>query len=336
MPRKPRVAILFTGGTISSVVDDQSGGAVPTLSGIEIAARTPGLDRLADIITVDHSQVPSVHLSFEDLFRIHATLMELLADSQTTGAVLVQGTDTLEESAFFIDLLYDGEKPIVVTGAMRTADAADFDGARNLQDAVICAATPSLRGQGVIVVMAGAIEPADDVVKTHSTSLTAFRSPNLRPLGRMSAGKVDIRRAHPRRRHVDSHVAAEPIPLIEAAICVDGGIVRATHQMRPRGIVVEATGSGNTHPDLLEACAEYMREGVPVVLTTRACGGRVTTTYSFAGGGAMWIKAGALTAGYLNGPKARIALALGVGADLSPSRLASLLAGPEYVEGHTR
>ena len=180
----PRVAVVFLGGTISSVVDPVAGGNVPTLDGAAILARTPGLDAIAEVEAVDLGRTPASHFAISRLVEIGAVIGERLADPAVDGVVVVQGTDTIEETAFCWDLLLDGEKPVVVTGAMRSASEAGFDGPANLRDAVRCAASARLRGAGVVVVLAGSIEAADDVAKTHATSLTTFQSPNTGPLGR--------------------------------------------------------------------------------------------------------------------------------------------------------
>ncbi len=323
-----RVAVVFTGGTISMAVDPAAGGNVPTLRGADILARTPGLDAVADVVAIDHGLTPASHFSFAQLFGIAVTVRDALADPDVDGAVVVQGTDVIEETAFFWDLVLDSPKPVVVTGAMRAASDPGYEGPANLRDAVATAASPLLRGEGVVVVLAGAIHAADDVVKTHASAYTTFQSPNLGPLGHVDGGRVVLGRRRAGRRHVATTTAAEPVLLVTAVVASDGSLVRAGRALGPRGYVVEATGAGNTHPDLLAACAEAIANGIPVVLATRTPAGRAGTGYAFPGGGATWVRAGALLAGYLGGPKARIALALGVGAGLDRAGLAALLADP--------
>ncbi|HSH21014.1 MAG TPA: asparaginase domain-containing protein, partial [Candidatus Caenarcaniphilales bacterium] len=143
-----RVAVIFTGGTIAMEPDSTAGGAVPVLSAHDIVSRTPGLDDVAEVEAVDWGLVPASHLGFGQLIEIARLVAAALARPEIVGAVVVQGTDTIEETAFAFDLLIDSHKPVVVTGAMRNAAEPDYDGPRNLVDAVRCASSPDLVGMG--------------------------------------------------------------------------------------------------------------------------------------------------------------------------------------------
>jgi len=326
-----RVAVIFTGGTISMRVDPLAGGNVPSLSGADILARSPGLDRVARVMSIDLGRTPASHFTFGQLFQIADAIRTAQHDPAIDGVVVVQGTDVIEETAFFWDLLLDPGKPVVVTGAMRSASEADDDGPANLRDAVRCAGERGLRGEGVVVVLAGSIDPADDVTKTHASALDTFRSLNDGPLGSVGPDGVRIVRQRSRRRHVAATVAAERVRLLVAHVAMDGSLVDAALAAGTDGLVVEATGAGNTSASLLEAAVRAMAMGIPVVLTTRCPAGAAGTGYAFSGGGATWVRAGAMLAGTLTGPKARIALALGLGAGLGREELAALLAGRDGI-----
>ena len=323
------VAVLFTGGTISMRLDPRADGAVPTLDGAALLATVPGLSEIADVEPIDWGLVPASHLSFGQLLELAGLLREALAKPGIDGAVVVQGTDVMDETAFAFDLLLAGDKPLVVTGAMRNAAQDDYDGPANLRAAVRCAAAPELRGQGALVVMGGRVLAADDALKVDSGARDAFRAPNAGDLGSVDeaglrlTGRRQVRRALPRLP--DS--AAEPIPLVTAHIGSDGSLLRAGLALGARGIVVAATGSGNTHPDLLAAAVEAMAARVPVALASRCFSGGVRPGYAFPGGSTRWAEAGALLAGTLSAPKARIAMALGLGAGLEGAGLRALLAG---------
>jgi len=330
--RRRRATVIFTGGTISMRHDPVAGGNVPSLSGADILARTPGLDAIAEVVPIDLGRTPASHFSFEGLFEIAAAIRAAQADPAVDGVVVVQGTDVIEETAFFWDLVLDDPTPVVVTGAMRSASESGYDGPGNLRDAIACAVDPSLRGEGVVVVLAGAIDAADDVTKTHATALDTFRSLNDGPLGRVGPEGVSLRRRRGPRRHVAATSAAGRVRLITAHVAMDGSLLDAAVDAGADGLVVEATGAGNTAGDLLDAAVRAMGQGIPVVLTTRCPAGAAGTGYAFRGGGATWVGAGAMLAGTLTGPKARIALALGLGAGLGPADLATLLAGPSRTE----
>jgi L-asparaginase len=324
-----RVAVVFTGGTISMRHDPVAGGNVPALSGADILARVPGVADIADIVAIDRGLTPASHFSFPALFGIHDAIAAALADPDTAGVVVVQGTDTIEETALFFDLLHDGPKPVVVTGAMRAASAPDYDGPANVRDAVRVAASQAMAGAGVVVVLAGTIEPADDVTKTHTTAFDTFRSLNSGSLGRVGERGVEISRRRGPRRHVIASTAAERVHLVTATVAMDGTPIDALRAAGADGFIVEATGGGNTSAGLLAAAERAIAAGLPVVLTTRCPSGEASGAYAFPGGGATWLRAGALLSGHLGGPKARVALALGLGAGLDREGLARLLADPE-------
>lgn len=323
-----RVVVIFTGGTISMTLDPTAGGNVPTLDGAAILARTPGLAEIADVVPVDLGRIPASHVPFTRLFEIAAAIGDAQADPAIDGVVVVQGTDTIEESSFFWDLLVDRPQPVVVTGAMRSASEDGYDGPRNVRDAVTVAASPEMRDLGVVVTLAGTIEPADSVIKTHATALDTFRSLEAPPLGRVLAGRATLDRPRGPRRHVSAVAAAPRVHLITAHAAMGGDLLDAAVAIGADGIVVEALGAGNTSRTLFEAGTRAMEAGIPVVLTTRCPAGAATTGYAFPGGGATWVRAGAVLAGHLGGPKARIALALGLGAGLDREALGSLLADP--------
>jgi len=173
-----------------------------------------------------------------------------------------------------------------------------------------------------VVVLDGRIIGADQVVKGHASALDAFRPRDGELLGVVDTDEVRLsasRRGRPRLPVVPSH-AIEQLPLVKAVVGMDGTLLRLLRPTRPAGVVIEATGAGNTHPDLLAAAQELMTDGAVVCLTTRCSAGRVAPAYGFPGGGAQWQRAGAILAG-LDGLKCRVALALGLAAGLADAEL---------------
>ena len=318
--------MLFTGGTISMVVDAGAGGKVPTLDGAAILARAPGIEAIADLEVIDLGRTPASHFSLAKLFEIGSEIRRCQADLSIDGVVVVQGTDVIEETAFLWDLVLGGSAPVIVTGAMRAASDPNDDGPENLRNAVRCAISPALHGAGVLVVLDGTINPADAVTKTHASALDTFQCLDTGPLGRLVGGRVVVDRPRGPRRQVATDRAAEGVLLLTAHVAMDGALVDAAAALRPPGIVVEATGAGNTAAAVVDAAARAMEQGITVAFTTRCPAGAASDAYAFPGGGATWVRAGALLAGHLSGPKARIALALGLGAGLDRDGLASLLA----------
>jgi L-asparaginase len=327
-PSRPRVSVVFTGGTISMTHDPASGRAVPSLDGRGILARTPGVEAFADVEAIDWGLVPASHLRFGQVLEIARLIRSQLERDEVDGVVVVQGTDVLEETAFAFDLLLDPRKPVAVVGAMRSASDPGYEGPANLRDAIRTAASPELIGEGVVVVMDGEIWPADDVTKTHTDRFDAFQALNLGAVGRIAEGRVIADRSRTRRRRLPRipETADARVELVTAAVATDGTIVRDLVRLGARGIVVAATGSGNTDADLLEAATQAMVAGVVVVHTTRCPSGRVSPTYGFPGGGGTWAEAGVIQAGFLGGPKARVALALGIACGLDDRELRVLFA----------
>ena len=211
-------------------------------------------------------------------------MQESLDDPSIDGVVVVQGTDTIEETSFAWDLVLRSAKPVVVTGAMRAPHEADFDGPANLRDAVAAAVSPELRDAGVVVTLAGTLEPADDVTKLHTTAFTTFGSPNGGTLGRVADGRVVSERARgPRRRLEPVPTAGARVHLLTAGIGSDGSLLDAAVAAGADGIVVAATGAGNTSPGWLAAAERAMAAGVVVALASRCPAGPVSTAYALPG-----------------------------------------------------
>jgi L-asparaginase len=317
---RARVAVVFTGGTIS--MRASGAGNVPVLTGAELLGAVPGLDALAEIEPIDWGLVPASHLSFEQVLEIGRILAEALARPDIDGAVVVQGTDVIEETAFAWDLLPLGPKPVVVVGAMRSASQEAYDGPENLRNAVGAAAHPALGDLGVVVAMAGEIHAADDVRKLHTHAHTAFGSPNTGRLGVVTDGRVTLlRRRSPVRLPVVPDRAALPVPILTVVLDEEPSVPEAA-----AGLVVAAAGGGNTPPAYLEIARDLLARGVPVVLSTRVASGRPLPGYAFPGGSSQWRDAGAVFAGTLDALKARILVALAVGAGVSANALADLFA----------
>ncbi|MGH2444870.1 MAG: asparaginase domain-containing protein, partial [Candidatus Limnocylindria bacterium] len=226
-------------------------------------------------------------------------------------------------TAFAWDLLPLPSKPVVVVGAMRSASQDGYDVPENLRNAVAVAADGAMAGQGVVVAMAGEIHGADDVRKTHTHAHATFQSPNAGRLGVVADGRVTLLRSRrPTRLPSIPEAAALPVPLVP--VVLDAQPVLPDD---PVGLVVAAAGGGNTPPAYLEMARPLIAAGTPVILTTRCPSGRPMPGYGFPGGSSGWWEAGAIFSGTLDGLKARVLLALGLGAGLSVPDLARLF-GP--------
>ena len=317
----PRVVVVFTGGTIAMRAAS-AGRNVPAIRGEELLSLVAGLDQLADIEPIDWGLVPASHLSFDQVLDIGRILGDALARPDVDGAVVVQGTDVIEETAFAWDLLPLPVKPVVVVGAMRSATQPGYDGPNNLRHAIAAAADPRLADAGVVVALAGELHGADDVRKTHTHAYATFQSPNAGRLGVVADGRATLWRSRrPSRLPRHPERAASPIGLVTAVLDGDRAAVERLLEPRPAGLVVAATGGGNTAQWLLDAASGLMAAGVPVALTTRCPSGSVQAGYGFPGGSTAWWEAGALFTGTLGPLKSRVLLALGLGAGLTADEL---------------
>ncbi|MCU0330980.1 MAG: asparaginase [Candidatus Kapabacteria bacterium] len=317
MAIRPRVVIVFTGGTIASTLDTEWGGVVPSLTGGKILARIPGIDNHADIIVHEYGTFPGPHITPHRMFEIASIVQSYVDRSDVHGVIVTHGTDTLEETAFFLDCSVRTSKPVIVIGAMRNSSEPDWDGPRNLRDAVLVAAHPSAVDRGVLVCLGGLLTAASETTKADTEDLSTFRSEDFGPLGRITNGHLLF---HRRPLHTDTfpvqHVNVR-VPLLKLFAGMDDTLIQACMTSGVHGLVIEAFGVGNVTPPVFHALAAAVRQNVPVVLVSRCPVGRIEHTYAYEGAGRHLYEAGVIFADYLNGQKARIKLICALGAGLN-------------------
>jgi len=316
MTSRRHVHVLFTGGTISMRVDPGTGAAMPALSGEEIVSKVPGLKKEARLTLEDYARLPGPHVTPHWMWRLKDRVAEALADAAVDGVVLTHGTDTLEETAYLLDLTLESPKPVVFCGAMRTVSEPGWDGPANLLAAVRTAVHPASAGRGVLVAVGEQIHGAAEATKWHTQSLAAFRSAHG-PLGVIDRGQVVYYRPAFRAPVLPARRLVSEVDLHTMAAGVDDALVRASLARGARGLVLEATGCGNVPPAVLPAVRAALARRIPVVLVSRCAEGRLAPAYGYEGGGRMLKEMGLIFAQELPGPKARIKLmvALGVSAD---------------------
>jgi L-asparaginase len=239
------------------------------------------------------------------------------------GIVVTHGTDTLEETAFLLDLTLAPERPVVFCGAMRTISEPGWDGPANLTAAVRVAAHPASRGRGVLVAFGGEVHSASEVTKWHTQQLSAFRSP-AGPLGTVERDAVRFRRPAAAGRPIPARRIEPRVALLVMAAGCDAAPVHEALRRGARGLVIEATGCGNVPPRVLPGIRAARRAGVPVVIVSRCPEGRVTPTYAYEGGGRQLRDLGAIFAPELPGHKARIKLMVGLGSTTDTEALREL------------
>ena len=296
---------MTTGGTIAMQHDAAAGGAIPTLgAGALTAALPPGLPALRAEELVN---LPSSHFTLETLCAIRERVAALVAESGVDGVVLTHGTDTLEETAYLLDLTVPGEKPIVVTGAMRAASDVGYEGLANLQAAVRVAAAPQARGLGAVVVLNDEIHAARYVTKTHTLNPATFQSPGWGPVGRVEGDAVIVVR-RPERQVLPWRGLEPKVGLLKLAVGLEADPLEDALARGMRGVVLEAFGGGRVPPWWLPALEQARGQGVAVVIASRCPAGRVWDGYGYPGAYHTLMDMGCLFAEGLNGQKARIKL----------------------------
>src|SRR5215831_11366745 len=314
MAARPRVAVFTLGGTIAMAPAGGADPAVPTLSAADLLASVPGLGEAGAGITVhDFRRLPGASLSIGDVLDLAASVAREVA-AGAAGSVVIQGTDTIEETAFLLDLVHSSDAPVVVTGAMRHPGLAGADGPANILAALVAAASPRLRGMGCLVVFGDEIHAARFVRKAHATSITAFESPTAGPLGQVAEGEVLVfsRPAGPAGRW--------PVSL-------PAGPGQVDHAVR--------VGFGVGHvPAWLVPDLEALAHQIPVVLASRTGAGPVLREmYGFAGSEQDLQARGLIGAGFLDPPKARLLLHLLLARGARREEIATAFRAARYASG---
>ncbi|AWC25803.1 putative L-asparaginase (plasmid) [Aminobacter sp. MSH1] len=319
-----KVLVVSTGGTIASRYDPVEKALMSVATGAELLSTLGPLAPAVDVVLEEFSNLGSNRIDLETSFRLACRIDELLKDDTICGCVVTHGTDTLEESAFLANLVISSSKPVVFTGAQRGADQPDADGPRNLADAIAVAAYADAANLGTLVVFAGKVLSAIDATKVHTSVLAAYDSSGLGPLGEVDHGAVLITRrlsgyAAIKAQHIETRV-----DLITLAMGADERLYEAAVASGARGIVLETFGRGNATPEVVAAVARARQKGIVTIVTSRCPKGRVLALYGD-GGGRDLEEAGAIFAGRLNGPKARILLCLAL-ANMPEQEIAALFA----------
>lgn len=299
---RTRIEMYFLGGTIS--MSSASGSGVrPTLTGEELVASIPGVDTLGvDLSASTIAREQSGSLTFDHLFQV----LEAANTSSADGFVLVQGTDTLEEAAYFLDLLWASDKPFVVTGAMRNPSQAGADGSANLISAILAASSPETRGLGVMVAFADELHAARYVTKSDTTSLTTFTSPSAGPIGRVLEQHVHVL-MRPRRFPplICPEAITKEFPIVHVGLGQSEKSLRALAEVSD-GIIIAGLGAGHV-PSWWTPVIDEFIFNKSFIMTSRAHSGpALTMTYGAVGAEVDLQKRGVVTAGYLSAEKARL------------------------------
>ncbi len=305
-----RLRLLSTGGTITSTPPaDGTGGVVPSLGADDLlgaAATGP-----VEVTTRTLRTVASSDLTWPDLAAVRAAVAEAFGEEQD-AVVVVQGTDTIEETSFALDLWHAGPQPVVVTGAMRHPGSAGADGPGNVAAAVTVACAAAAHDLGVLVAFADEIHAARWVRKTHTSRPAAFASPTTGPLGWVVEGRVRVAGAVPRLPTIDppGGGSVPPVALLPVPLGDDGRLLAAVADAGYAGLVVEGMGGGHVPSAAVDALTR-LASRIPVVLATRCLGGEgLTGTYGFPGSESDLLARGLISGGALSPVKARVLLSV--------------------------
>lgn len=285
LAQKPNVVILATGGTIAGVGQAGStdtrykAGKLPI---DQLLNAVPDINKLANVKGEQIAQIGSQAMNDEVWLKLASRINELLSRKDVDGIVVTHGTDTQEETAYFLTLTVKSNKPVVLVGAMRSATALSADGPKNLYDAVAIAASPKSSGKGVLQAMNEKIYAARDLTKTNTTGMEAFGSSNFGPLGFIFNGKTDYYYTSTRKHTVASEFSTDKLNKLPKVDIVYGyanmtaTAIDAFVSSGSKGIVMAGVGNGNLYPDAEEALKRAVAKGVVVVRSSRVFSGRTT------------------------------------------------------------
>jgi L-asparaginase len=302
-----KILIIHTGGTIS-MSEDVNTGAVRPGEYNPLTLNTKSLHNLANIIVEEPFNLPSPHITTNEMFTLRTIIESHFNLNQIDGVVITHGTDTLEETAYFLDLTVQVNIPIVITGAMRSSNEIGSDGLYNLMESIRVASSTASKDKGVLVVLNDEIHTARSVTKTHTSNVGTFQSPQTGPIGIITKKGIIFHSTPTIRESYNISGITKRVALTKAFAGMDSTTFYAICDMGYDGVVIEALGQGNLPPACLEGLKQLISHQIPVVLVSRCFNGIVEDIYGYEGGGKNLKDLGCIFSNGLNGPKARLKL----------------------------
>ncbi|HDB2202545.1 TPA: asparaginase [Staphylococcus aureus] len=313
--------VIHTGGTIS-MSQDQSNKVV-TNDINPISMHQDVINQYAQIDELNPFNVPSPHMTIQHIKQLKDIILEAVTNKYYDGFVITHGTDTLEETAFLLDLILGIEQPVVITGAMRSSNEIGSDGLYNYISAIRVASDEKARHKGVMVVFNDEIHTARNVTKTHTSNTNTFQSPNHGPLGVLTKDRVQFHHMPYRQQALENVNDKLNVPLVKAYMGMPGDIFSFYSREGIDGMVIEALGQGNIPPSALEGIQQLVSLNIPIVLVSRSFNGIVSPTYAYDGGGYQLAQQGFIFSNGLNGPKARLKLLVALSNNLDKAEIKS-------------
>lgn len=313
--------VIHTGGTIS-MSQDQSNKVV-TNDINPISMHQDVINQYAQIDELNPFNVPSPHMTIQHVKQLKDIILEAVSNKYYDGFVITHGTDTLEETAFLLDLILGIEQPVVITGAMRSSNEIGSDGLYNYISAIRVASDEKARHKGVKVVFNDEIHTARNVTKTHTSNTNTFQSPNHGPLGVLTKDRVQFHHMPYRQQALENVNDKLNVPLVKAYMGMPGDIFSFYSREGIDGMVIEALGQGNIPPSALDGIQQLVSLNIPIVLVSRSFNGIVSPTYAYDGGGYQLAQQGFIFSNGLNGPKARLKLLVALSNNLDKAEIKS-------------
>lgn len=318
-----KILILHTGGTIAMKENILTGGVSPDVVNPLLDAEITVPENV-DLVMEDIFNLPSPHIMPKHMLILKKRIMEAI-DSDIRGVVITHGTDTLEETAFFLDTTIGDQIPIVVTGAMRSSNELGSDGLYNFESAIRVASCDEAIGKGVLVVMNDEIHSARYVTKTHTTNVATFRTPTLGPIGLVTKHRILFMQELLDSTRLDISSVNGTIPIVKAYAGMQGDLLEALAHAKVDGLVIEALGAGNLPPQALTALKKLLIQKIPVILVSRCFNGIAEPVYNYEGGGKELADIGVIFCNSINSQKARLKLLIALNYGLKEQKLADFI-----------
>jgi L-asparaginase len=314
---KKHILVIHTGGTISMMEDSNTGSVQPSEEN-PLSAHSSSLGHLADITVKEAFHLPSPHITPDHMLDLKKIIEEEYEKVKFQGVVITHGTDTLEETAYFLDLTVDLPISIVVTGAMRSSNEVGADGLYNLLSSIKVASDGNSIDKGVLVVLNDEIHSAKNVTKTHTSNVSTFQSPQYGPIGIVTKRGVIFHHKPTSLEKYSVASVSKNIALIKAHAGMDSALLMALKELKFDGVIIEALGQGNLPPGAVQGLEVLVSEGIPVVLVSRCFNGIAQDIYGYAGGGKQLKEMGVIFSNGLNGQKARMKLLVALSTSSKP------------------
>ncbi|MFD0048563.1 asparaginase [Actinomycetes bacterium NPDC127524] len=320
---KKNILVIHTGGTIS-MTEDASTGAVNPSEENPMKLHSGALSEMAHLIIDEPFNLPSPHITAKEMLNIKMRIDHALSTQHIDGIVITHGTDTLEETAYFLDLTLNASIPVVVTGAMRSSNEIGSDGLYNFISSIKVATCEEAANKGVLVVLNDEIHSAKNVTKTHTSNISTFQSPQFGPIGIVTKRGVSFHHQPTGKEHYPIDSIHKRVALVKAHSGMDSLLFYALKEMKIDGLVIEALGQGNMPPGTIEGIKSLIESDIPIVAVSRCFNGIAQDIYGYQGGGKHLKEMGVIFSNGLNGQKARIKLLIALHSESSQDAISDI------------